>query len=61
MSNQGNTPVGATSLLTPPPRTPVGGAQAPTNTNVVAAVPLIDRIQIIESNITQTKELTDSN
>ena len=61
MSNQGNTPAGATSPLMPPPGTPVGGAQAPTNTNVVAMVPSINRVWIIESNITRTKELTDSN
>ena len=61
MSNQGNTPAGTASPLTPPPRTPVRGTQAPTNANVVAVVPSINCVQIIESNITQTKELTDSN
>ena len=65
MSNQGNAVAGAASPLTPAPGTPVGDAQAPTiatvPTNVVATVPSILRVPIVESNATRTKELTDAN
>ena len=69
MLNQGNALAGAASPLMPAPGTPVGGAQAPAidttpapaNTIVVAAVPSIERVPIIESNITRTKELNDTN
>ena len=67
MLNQGNALTGAASSLTPAPGTSVRGAQAsaiaitPANADVVAIVPLILRILIVESNATRTKELTDAN
>jgi hypothetical protein len=67
MLNQGNALAGATNPLTPAPGTPVGGAQAPAiatapaNANVVVAVLSIEHVPIIESNITQTKELNNTN
>ena len=63
MSNQGNVAAGTTSLLTPTPATPGGGAHTPINANVVATVPLVNRVSIIESTaITRTREpLNDSN
>jgi hypothetical protein len=60
MSNQGNALAGATSLLMPMPETPVRGAQAPANANIVATVLSIEHVPIIESNITWT-ELNDTN
>jgi hypothetical protein len=59
--------MGAASLLMPTPETPVRGAQAPANAttpanaNIVTIVPSIEHILIIESNITRTKELTNTN
>jgi len=59
--------MGTTSPLMPAPGTPVGGAQAPAiatapvNANVVMTVLSIIRVLIVESNTTQTKELTDMN
>ena len=71
MSNQGNAVAGAASPLTPTPGTPVRDAQAPAiattpaiatiPTNVIATVPSILRVPIVESNATWTKELTDVN
>jgi len=63
MLNQGNTLMGAASLLMPTPGTPVRGAQASANTNIVMTVPSpsIKHVPIIESNITQTKELHNTN
>ena len=71
MLNQGNTIVSTASPLTPTPETPVGDAQASAiittpaittiSTNVVTTVPSILHIPIVESNATQTKELTDAN
>ena len=47
----------------PAPGTPVEGAQAPANANIIATVLLIDRVAIIESTaIMQTREpLNNSN
>src|SRR6267154_2128910 len=64
MSSQGNTATpGATSLLTPTPPSPGGGAQVPINANVVVTVLSVDQVSIIESTaITRTREpLNDSN
>jgi len=63
MLNQGNISAGTTSPLMPAPGTPVEGAQAPANANIIATVLLIDRVAIIESTaIMQTREpLNNSN
>jgi len=61
MLNQGNALMGATSPLMPIPGTPVGGAQASANINIIVIEPLIECVLIIESNITWTKELNNIN